>query len=133
MTMGKGRAVLLLAAVLMVAGALYGTEKLLELSGSPVFKKHSRAVVIFPHERHYAWGIGCFSCHHRYKNKENIIRVDELKVGSSGVSCASCHTGERELERAYHHLCMGCHEKMAETSISTGPVMCAGCHSGKEK
>ena len=116
-----------------VAAALMGGGGSVHLSNRSVFKNLSRGDVPFPHDRHYEWGIGCLSCHHNYKNGTNVLGHEELKEGSPAVSCTSCHEAGRDLERAYHRLCITCHEKMSKGSISSGPVMCGLCHLNKER
>jgi len=103
------------------------------VSDAYIYTNLSRGNVKFPHEQHYRWGIGCLSCHHRYKSGINILDINELKPGTTGLACAICHEPGMELESAYHRMCIDCHEKMLKESSSTGPVMCGHCHTAKEK
>ena len=125
-------AVFLLIAALSVAAAAGSTGNVIRISNISIFKKLSRSAVDFPHERHYSWGPGCLDCHHSYKGGVNVLDVNELKPGSPAVSCASCHTTARELERSYHRMCRSCHIEMKKRGTSHGPVMCGQCHSKKE-
>lgn len=123
-------AALIFITVVLVASVTGGGE-VPHLSGRSVFKNLSRGDVMFPHERHYDWGIGCLSCHHRYEKGSNVLTIEELQQGTQAVSCASCHSSGRDIERAYHHLCITCHQDMKKNSISSGPVICGRCHSKK--
>lgn len=117
--------------ILLAAADASGNGKILRITNLHVFKKLSRTVVEFPHERHYTWGMGCLDCHHRYSGDTNMLDVNELYPGSPAASCSTCHNTSRELERSYHRMCTGCHRDMKARGNSYGPVMCGKCHSGR--
>ncbi len=131
--MSNRTTVFLVMAILFGAAAAGSTGNVLRISNFSIFKKLSRSAVDFHHERHYSWGPGCLDCHHRYKGGVNVLDVNELKPGVPAVSCASCHTTARELERSYHRMCINCHLDMKKRGATYGPVMCGQCHSKKEK
>lgn len=108
-------------------------DEVIRISNRSLFVKLSRGTVIFPHERHYSAGIDCLRCHHRYEKGVNVLTYEELLPGSKAVSCASCHSRKRNLERAYHNMCITCHRETEIKRNPSGPVMCGLCHSQKEK
>jgi hypothetical protein len=120
---------------LLFSAAVYASagRDTLRISGMSAFKELSRGEVLFPHKRHYGYGIGCLQCHHRYEKGENVLSVNELKPGSPAVSCVTCHTTGRDLQRAYHRFCITCHNEFKNNKAGSGPVMCGLCHSKKEK
>ena len=119
-------AIIFILFILAVAAGGAGGDLL--ISHTAVFKTLSRPGVVFPHEGHYGWGIGCLDCHHRYDNGVNILNENDLQPGTPAVSCVSCHRSARELERSYHRMCIGCHTDMKKKGIVAGPVMCGQCH-----
>jgi len=122
------------ALILFVAADAADNVEVLPITNLHVFKKLSRPVVEFPHERHYTWGMGCLDCHHSYSGDTNILDANELYPGSPAASCSTCHSTSRELERSYHRMCIGCHRDMkAKGRISYGPVLCGRCHFKKGK
>lgn len=120
------------AAVVLIASVTWEPEAP-RLSDRSLFKNLSRGDVVFPHDRHYEWGIGCLSCHHSDARGDNVLTIEELKPESAAAHCSSCHISGRDMERAYHHLCITCHQDMSRNSISSGPVTCGRCHSGKRR
>lgn len=127
----RSRTAIIIIVSLVAAGA-GGTGGDVIISYPSVFAGLSRPAVVFPHERHYNWGLGCLDCHHRYENGLNVLTENELQPGTPAVSCASCHGTARDLERSYHVKCIGCHRDMKKRGSSTGPVMCGQCHLKKE-
>ena len=117
--------------ILVLAVSAGASGNVLRITNIPVFKKLSRPVVEFPHERHYEWGFGCLDCHHNYDGGINILNEYDLKPGTPSVSCSSCHSTPRDLERSYHRKCLGCHRDMKKRGSSYGPLMCGKCHSKK--
>ena len=114
------------------------------LDDQSVFASRSRPAVAFPHIQHIDAEIECNSCHHRFKGGENIVDEAELEEDAEGIKCAACHkdkTGfqfkpdldptERNLQQAYHRMCMGCHRQLEKEKKKTGSVTCAGCHPKK--
>ncbi|MFZ5426291.1 MAG: cytochrome c3 family protein [Thermodesulfobacteriota bacterium] len=96
-----------------------------------------RGPVKFSHGKHTmpvsAKGYGvedCQKCHHKYgKDKKNTWEPGDE------TSCAACHAGAKpqstiKLEKAFHQLCWGCHEKPTK-EMKYGPRSCAGCHEVK--
>lgn len=106
-----------------------GTGEILRVPGRSSFKKLSRPEVKFDHDRHYMSGVYCLQCHHRFERGNNVLKIDQLKAGTGSALCASCHTTDRRLERAYHRLCISCHTQMRKENRKTGPVMCGLCHT----
>lgn len=123
----------LIFAAFIPAASFTDAEEMLRISGKNIIKKKSRGDVMFPHERHYAGGLDCLVCHHRYEKGKNILTVDELLPGSQAVTCASCHKPGRDLEKAYHRMCITCHRNNIKNKIRSGPVMCGLCHIKKGK
>lgn len=122
---------LIFITLMLAASSTGGGESPRLLNGS-VFKGLSRGDVKFPHDRHYGWGIGCMSCHHRYERGMNVLVREDLVPGTRAVSCPACHVTGRDLERVYHRMCIGCHDEMKRKSINSGPVMCDRCHLKEE-
>lgn len=120
-------------AVLILITSMTDAEEMLRISNRSVFKKISRGDVMFPHDRHYSSGIECLRCHHRFEKGTNVLTIVELQPGTQAVSCVACHISGRNLERAYHRLCITCHHDIKKTNKVSGPVMCGLCHSRKEK
>lgn len=123
---------LIIFVVLVLAASAASAGDVLRILNYSVFKKLSRPYVDFPHERHYGWGLGCLDCHHRYESGVNVLSENELQPGNPAVSCSSCHSTARDLERSYHRMCIRCHSDMKKRGTSHGPVMCGECHSKKE-
>lgn len=123
----------LLFAVILLSAVITSGGDAPHLENRAVFAGLSRGDVPFPHDRHYAWGIGCLSCHHRYENSVNVLDIEELCRGGIDVSCKSCHGKGRELERVYHRMCVDCHDDFSRKGIESGPVMCGRCHIKREK
>lgn len=99
-----------------------------------------RPPVSFPHEMHFDLAEDCLSCHHDYRDGENVLDEDLLmetepdetmelnsmnRDGLGPVSCVSCHGEEAKTGPmdAFHNQCISCHEAEGE-----GPVMCGQCH-----
>jgi hypothetical protein len=120
-----------------LSASVIGAEEYMRISNKSVFGTLTRGDVMFPHDRHFEKGIDCLRCHHRFEKRKNILTMDELPMdgllpGTSAVSCAACHKPGRELEKAYHRMCITCHVNMNKKAIRSGPVMCGLCHTKKE-
>ena len=114
------------------------------LDDQSVFASRSRPAVPFPHIQHIDAEIECNSCHHRFKGGENIVDEGELEEDAEGIKCSSCHKSEpgfrfqpdldaskRNLQQAYHRMCMGCHRQLKKEKKKAGSVTCGGCHPKK--
>ena len=123
----------LIFAVIALSAVMTTVGDAPRLKDRTLFNGPARGDVLFPHDRHYAWGIGCLSCHHRYENGVNVLEIEELYRGGIDVSCASCHGTGRELERVYHRMCIDCHADFRSKGIKAGPVMCGRCHIKRGK
>ena len=85
-----------------------------------IFKGKSRQPVTFTHMNHMTIeNVACTACHHRFENGKNILNPDELTEKNEFISCNNCHTGKTNLEKAYHQLCIGCHDAK-KTGKATG-------------
>lgn len=72
----------------------------------------------------------CLSCHHNYEDGENVLDESELEEGNPDILCAACHGEDSEinLQRAFHRQCIGCHDKLSDENMATGPSLCGECH-----
>lgn len=77
----------------------------------------------------------CKACHHRYEDNENVLEESELEEGNPDIRCASCHndSSKTDLQKAFHHQCMGCHDKLSQKGQKTGPSLCGECHRRQKK
>jgi c(7)-type cytochrome triheme protein len=113
----------------------------IKLDDHTVFTARQRPAVAFPHMLHIDAGTECKSCHHRFKDGENILDEAQLEEGAAGIKCAACHknrTGfwfnpdmdptKRTLQQAYHRLCIGCHRQLRQDNKKAGPLTCGECH-----
>ncbi len=96
---------------------------------NPLFKSRSRSPVKFNHFRHMSIdGAACTDCHHRYEKGRNILDIAELTNENRSVYCSSCHSKASDLEKAYHRLCIKCHESAVKNKKTAGPRLCGECH-----
>jgi c(7)-type cytochrome triheme protein len=115
------------------------------LDDQSVFASRSRPAVAFPHLQHIDAEIECNSCHHRFKGGENIVDEAELEEDAEGIKCGACHQDKsgfqfkpdldptkRNLQQAYHRMCMGCHRQLKKEKQKAGSVTCGGCHPKKK-
>ena len=89
------------------------------------FHVKQRPDAIFDHDDHNETAAieDCDVCHHRYQN--GVLIEGE---SSEGQPCSDCHPMDshgptRNLVRAYHRLCKGCH-----IAKEAGPIVCGQCH-----
>ena len=118
----------LIFAVMALSAVMIAGGDAPHLKDRTLFTGLSRGDVLFPHDRHYAWGIGCLSCHHSYEDGVYVLEIGELYRGGIDVSCKSCHVTGRKLEKVYHRMCIECHEDFSRKGIESGPVMCGRSH-----
>lgn len=88
----------------------------------------------FPHELHMD-EIECLSCHHEYKDGENVLDEDTLEEGNPEIKCGFCHNDKSriDLQSALHRQCAGCHNGAKSDGASAYPEMCSSCHPSKKK
>jgi len=104
---------------------------LIRIDNKTYYGSKERSSVDFPHEKHMQMDKGCTACHHDYRGKINILKLESLSEGNPATRCITCHgkygkARERHhLMQAYHRLCIGCH------SASRGPVLCGQCHDSQ--
>ena len=103
---------------------------------SPVYKKHTKAIITFAHKKHAAdYKIACTECHHVYKDGKNVWKdCDEVQ------KCEACHSepkkprgdktkmSKAEKIKKYHYdaihaNCRDCHKELKK-----GPTTCTKCH-----
>jgi len=117
--------------VIMIAAPqlLTAQSETILINNKSVFKKENRPAVSFAHINHMDLeDVSCTDCHHRYENGENVLDPDELtEENISTIVCSSCHKKKSELEKAYHHRCIGCHDNLKKGKTA-GPRMCGECH-----
>lgn len=117
----------------------------ISLDDNEVFTSRSRPAVEFPHIQHIDAEIECSDCHHRFKGGENVVDEGELEEDAEGIKCSSCHKSEagfrfkpdldttkRNLQQAYHRMCMSCHRQLKKENKTAGSVTCGGCHPKKK-
>jgi hypothetical protein len=85
--------------------------------------------VTFSHESHME-EIECLTCHHDYKDGENVLDEDDLEEGNSAATCTACHSMENcdDIQKTFHGLCMGCHIRSRKEGLPHGPRLCVECH-----
>jgi hypothetical protein len=123
-----------LAAVLLAAAplALAAQDAVMKLADPKVFNSPSRPPVRFTHAGHqWLEGVTCLTCHHSYKNGENVLTAADLDAKNPAIACASCHTTPRALQAAFHVSCITCHDAEKRKGRITGPRTCGECHVGK--
>ncbi len=116
-------AVCLLAGLFLAVPAAFSQDDVMTLDAK-AFATPERPSVSFPHGAHAA-AFDCTACHHKYEKSANFWSPGDE------TSCAACHraddTGKLGLRRAWHALCLGCHQEKGVTSPNA-PVMCGQCH-----
>ena len=137
------------ACVFSMVGAADAPENI-EMK-SPVFKKHTKAIVTLSHKKHAdpapdGYGIACKDCHHVYKDGKNVY-----KQGDKVQKCTECHKkakapkakkGEPKMAKAdkikefyysaIHENCVKCH-KAEKKKGKKAPSACKECHPKPEK
>lgn len=122
------RMTLLLLAVVPVVCA--DPPALITISDPKVFGSASRAPVRFTHKDHMSIdGVSCLTCHHVFKDGKNILDPRTIKEGDPSLQCAACHVKPRDLEAAFHQLCITCHDTAKRQGKVTGPRTCGECHA----
>ena len=117
---------LVFSVVPMVAGA---QDAAFTIADGKTFPHPDRPGVYFTHKYHQALGGGnCLLCHHKMVNGKNVLDVKDLVPGNPAIACSSCHTKPRDLEAAYHRLCITCHVATARQGKGTPPRACGECH-----
>jgi hypothetical protein len=77
--------------------------------------------VQFAHKKHADAFKDCKTCHHTWKEGENVKK------------CVECHTKDSKVDakKAFHGSCRGCHREMKKAGKATGPTPCTKCHAKK--
>ena len=131
---GKRRACLAAALIAAAPAILTAQAEIMTISNPKVFKTPTRPPVSFTHMSHMTKeGLDCLSCHHRYEKGsaqrgKNVLDMSALSEGNPAVACASCHAGKADLMKAFHRLCIGCHDATRRQGGVTGPRVCGECH-----
>lgn len=124
----KIRTLLLLGAVILIAGMLFFTAGSIALSDAPVENKGAaeiklaggkRGPVPFPHHRHQDKLGDCDICHSVFPQEAGII--ERLKA-----------QGKLKKKHVMNKLCNKCHKQKKRKGIKAGPTTCKNCHI-KEK
>ena len=131
------------ACVFSMVGAADAPENI-EMN-SPVFKKHTNAIVTLSHKKHAEdYKIACADCHHVIKDGKNV-----WKEGDKVQKCTECHKeakapkakeGEPKMSKAdkiknyyysaIHENCVACH-KAEKKKGKNAPSACKDCHPKK--
>jgi hypothetical protein len=132
--------------LLLFAVGLRAQPEDILLDNHSVFTTRERPSVAFPHMEHINNGIECKTCHHRFQGGKNILDETELQEGAEGIKCSSCHkekpgfrfapdldSTKRNLQQAFHRLCIGCHRQVSQAGKKAGPVTCGACHPWGKK
>jgi uncharacterized protein YceK len=119
--------------------------------GAPDGVEQKRAVVEFPHSRHF--GFECQSCHHKWEGTAQIKGC--MTSGCHDVQVAATKSKQgtplrseeiKYFKKAYHEQCIGCHKimklknrkiemsgkKLEEPLPNVGPTSCIQCHPKEE-
>ena len=125
--------ILLISAIILIVLQVYAQQtppvELLEIRDSKFeqFGPYRYPSVWFSHELHTEeYQVTCNSCHHLYKNGQNIW-TSEREV----QECSNCHgKSKQELTIAYHMKCWGCHKRIKEIypPADVPTVECNRCH-----
>ena len=125
--------ILLISAIVLIVFQVYAQRRppveLLEIRDSKFgqFGPYRYPPVWFSHELHTGeYQVTCNSCHHLYKNGQNIW-TSEREV----QECSNCHgKSKQELTIAYHMKCWGCHKRIKEMYFPADvpTVECDRCH-----
>ncbi len=111
---------------------------------SSLYETHTRGIVMFTHEKHYAaYQIGCGQCHH----DDTGNPLDNMALSDPAKPCSECHsipglapktsdgsplsTAEKLAyhAEAVHMNCIDCHrEHNTETGTRAAPASCTACH-----
>jgi hypothetical protein len=99
------------------------------LNHSKEFGRSRLNPVRFSHEKHLN-DFDCLDCHHRYKDKKNVLDKTELEEGSPAAKCTTCHNpgSNCQLQGVFHKMCLGCHTQLPKTGRKSGPRLCIECH-----
>jgi formate-dependent nitrite reductase cytochrome c552 subunit len=84
---------------------------------------------MFPHNTMSK--LNCLQGHHHiYENGKNVVDESKLEEGNQDIRCSACHSPEspRNLKKAFHDQCMGCHKRYQKENKKTGPQYCGECH-----
>ncbi len=119
----------LIIAGLVLPQPLWAQPDEILLNHSKVFGHSRLNPVRFSHEKHMN-DFDCLDCHHRYKDKKNILDKSELEEGSPAAQCTACHNpgSNCQLQDVFHKLCLGCHTQLQKAGRKSGPRLCIDCH-----
>jgi hypothetical protein len=81
------------------------------------FGRLRRSGVLFPHGLHTNIPRqGCAACHHHGSDARGF------------PGCGTCHPGRAAITKAFHRMCIGCHDGAALQGKPAVPRTCAECH-----
>ena len=124
--------VLWAAAVLLAfcAPLIAEPPDIIMLSKPNVFGSLSREPVRFTHGRHLdTKDVDCLTCHHDFKDGKNILDLATLWDNDAAIRCETCHEKPASLQKAFHYLCITCHDTEKKQGRQTGPRTCGECHA----
>ena len=113
-------------------------EVMIETEG---YKKDKKGPVKLTHKKHSEeHKVSCNDCHHEYKDGKNCWNEEDPVK-----KCAECHNPMkqkdeevRNLKKAYHNNCQGCHKTLKEDGKIPEEEFnklkkCTNCHQKKAK
>lgn len=124
----KYMACLIIAGLLPALPLMAQPDEIL-LNHSKAFGHPREQPVRFSHGKHMN-DFDCLDCHHRYKDKKNVLDKSELEEGSPAAQCITCHNpgSNCQLQTIFHKLCLGCHMQLEKSGRKSGPRLCIACH-----
>jgi hypothetical protein len=109
---------------LLVLQGVFGQQDVITIDNPGLHTKDRYQGVQFPHKKHADAYKDCKTCHHTWKEGENVKK------------CGECHKKETKdsavnLEKAFHNNCRNCHRDLKKAGKPTGPTLCTKCHPKK--
>jgi hypothetical protein len=112
---------------LIVLQGVFGQQEAKEVINIEYPEHHTKdryQAVQFAHKKHADAYKDCKTCHHTWKEGENVKK------------CVECHKKETKdsaikLEKAFHNNCRNCHRNLKKAGKATGPTICTKCHPKK--
>jgi cytochrome c2 len=128
---GRRGALWVIAVLLAISSPLIAEPSDVIILAKPkVFGSLSRAPVRFTHGHHFSpKGVSCLTCHHVYKDGKNVLDPATLTNDNPAILCETCHVKPASLQKAFHDLCITCHDTEKKQGRQTGPRACGECHA----
>jgi hypothetical protein len=109
---------------LLVLQGVFGQQDVITIDNPGLHTADKYQGVQFAHKKHADAYKDCKTCHHTWKEGENVKK------------CGECHKKETKdsavkLEKAFHDNCRGCHRTLKKAGKATGPTVCTKCHPKK--